>query len=108
MNKAKALKTAKEYLFPRLMECLYDCSDSAHEAQSLEDRFNAYVDDSVSIEDFIRKNLRTDYIEAVKDALAENGESFDDEDGINSLTNPACSLPISYEEIKKDLEKTKI
>ena len=104
MNKSKALKTAKEYLFPRLLECLYDCSDSSHEAESLENRFNAYVDDSITIEKFIQENLRKEYIQALKDALAENGESVDNEEGLESIKSPCCDLPISYEDIQNELK----
>ncbi len=102
MNKTKALTTAKEYLWPRCMECLHDCCDSSHEAEKLEERFNAHMDDSIPINDFIKKNLRKEFIVALKEAVEEGGEDFDSAEAIESITNPICDLPFTYKEIEKD------
>lgn len=98
MNKSKASKIAKKYLVEYVRYCLTDCFDSYQESRSLEAKFNGCVDDSINIEDFIIKNLRSEYIKVVKDIYFENNLDISD------LEDPPTSLPIPYSEIKSELE----
>lgn len=102
MNKAKALKTAKEWLFPALLYAIHDCCDSMHDAEKLEERFNAYVDDSIPIEKFVKENLYKEYLEEVINALKEGGNM---EEWVDELSNTPSDLPIPFSEFKDDLEK---
>lgn len=102
MNKVKALKTAKEWLYPSLMFAIFDCCDSMHNSEALENRFNAYVEDSISIEDFVKKNLRKEYIkEAIKVAQHEGSP----EEILEILQNTPSSLVFAFEEIRAEIEK---
>jgi hypothetical protein len=102
MNKSKALKTAKEWLFPALMYSLYDCSDSKHNAEELESRFNAHVDDTISINDFVKKNLHKEFLVECVKALDEGGH--DHSEWREYFESPVSALPFKFSEIEKDLE----
>jgi hypothetical protein len=98
MNKTKAKKEANLWLTPYIRYCLTDCCDSMNESEIHESRFNALVDDTVSINKFVEEFLYKEYVKTVADIYHEN--SLDIED----LESPVTELPISYSEIKKELE----
>lgn len=97
----KQLKTAKEWIYFALMYAAFDCCDSMHEAEKLENRFNALVDDKIEIADFVKEFLYKDYIKGLKDVYKEAGtdESLD----VFYTERAASELPIPYHEIKNDL-----
>lgn len=103
MNKAKALKTADKWLFPALMYAVYDCCDSMHEAERLEDRFNAYVDDKVSIQEYVKKNLRLEFLAQCVNVLKEGG--YDRNEWREQFESTPSELPIPFAEVEADLEK---
>lgn len=92
--KDKIHQSASSYMENRLRVCLFDCSDSMHEAEKEKNRFDGLTNDAVKINDYLRENLLLEYIELCK--------SFRDDDG-GDLENPVCDLPIPYEEIKDKL-----
>ena len=100
MNKKKGLATAIEFLEPHLRSWMWDCCDSMREAEDLESRFNAYMDDSIDIEEFIIKNLKEKYLETIKSLLEDAGETWSDTIGIGDFY-------FSREEIAKWLEENK-
>lgn len=102
MNKVKAKQTAKDWLFPALMFAVYDCSDSMEQAEKLENRFNAFVEDSISIEKFVKENLYNEYIKAMVATLREGGKL---DEWKEELESTPFNLPIPFEEIQADLEK---
>ena len=56
MNKEKAKKEAKDWIISTINFCCFDCYDSMQYAEQSENRFNAFVEDSISIEDFIKND----------------------------------------------------
>jgi hypothetical protein len=103
MNKAKALKTAKEWLFPALMYAIYDCSDSMHEAEQLEARFGAYVDDKISIKEFVRKNLRKEFVTECVNALEQCGHAHSE--WREYFNDTPSGMAFDFKDIEPDLEK---
>lgn len=100
MKKTEKLsKEALSYLFPALMFCLHDCRDSMHEMERYESRFAVLADDKFSIDDYIRAFHLGDYVKALKDAAAENGD-VEVADWKAYMEDTPSKLPISYEEIK--------
>lgn len=95
MNLKAAKKEALYYIEPELRFCFTDCSDSMHEAESLRDRFNALVGDSIDIKDFIEKHLLKEYA-ATWTAIKNEYDLT-----LTEATNPGVSdLPIPYEKFK--------
>lgn len=100
MKKTERLsKEVKEFLFPACLYWLHDCSDSMHEMTRYESRFAALADDQFKIEDYIRAFHLADYVKALKDAAAENGDT-EVEDWKAYLADTPSKPPIGYEEIK--------
>lgn len=100
MKKTERLsKEVKEYLFPACLYWLFDCSDSMHEMTRYESRFAALVDDKFPIEDYIRAFHLPEYVQALKDAAAENGDT-EVADWKTYLADTPSKLPIGYDEIK--------
>jgi hypothetical protein len=97
MNKVKAKETAKDWIEPALMASIYDCSDSMHDEQSLNDRFDAFVEDTIDIKEFVKTNLLNEYIECL--------QGFIDEDGMieGDLDSTPSNLPIPLELVKDKL-----
>ena len=95
MNKKKALEEAKSWIHDYLMFAIYDCSDSMHYAETSKDRFDAFVEDTIDISDFVEKNLMNEYLE-------ELAEFSKDEDA--DLKNTPSQLPIPYEKTEKKLK----
>jgi hypothetical protein len=98
MNLKKAKKEAQDWLWPYLMFAMYDCCDSMHDADRQEARFNTLVDDKIEITEFVRENLRHEYIEALNDAVEEGGYDGSMECGVSEF-------PIPWKDIKRDYEK---
>jgi hypothetical protein len=94
MNKAKAKKTALDYLEPRFRVCIFDSSDSYEDANALENRFNAFVDDTITIDKFIQKNLLKEYIKELQKFVDDNAVEEE------SLFYGVCEFPVPYEKIK--------
>ena len=84
----KAEAVARDWIKPHLYGAIFDCSDSAEEANNLEQRFLALVDDRVTIQEYVTRNLRDEYLRYIKGVLSENG----DED--NDLSQTAMELLI--------------
>lgn len=60
MNIKKAKKEALEYFENSLRVSYNDCSDSMHDMDEAQARFDAFVDDSISVLDFLEKNCLGD------------------------------------------------
>lgn len=103
MNKKKALEAAREWLYPELLYRVYDCCDSMHDSEKLESRFDAFVEDTISIVDFVKQNLYEEYLKQCIDIIKEY--SGDDADVLEELNDTPSKLPIPFEEIKNDLVK---
>lgn len=103
MNHQKALATAKEWIPDALRYAISDCSDSMHEAEKLENRFNALVDDSITIEEFVKKHLYTEYLEGCKNMFFESG--YDHSNWRSDFGDTPTELPIPFYKIEHDLAK---
>ena len=77
MNK-RLTKIAQEWIEPHLNEAIYDCSDSAEEAEALASRFLERADDKTNVEAYVKLYLKEEYLDAVDRVLAENGDSDND------------------------------
>lgn len=94
----KASAEVLYYINDRIFRvCYSDCSDSMEECRTYEDRFNALVDDKISIEDYIEKFLLKEYSEAWGKFIEENLSDYSQEEKENPTV---CDLPISYERFK--------
>lgn len=101
------LKRAKiealAYIKNLLRVCYHDCSDSGDEAERHQARFDAIVEDSISMEAFIEQHLLADYAglwKAFVDDLVRTEDwwaTATDDDKQNPLV---CDLPIPYERFK--------
>lgn len=100
---SKALKEARSYIVPALQYCLFDCSDSMHESDKIEARFEAVTDDKVHIGDFIAEHLFDDYIKVLKPLLVEYGTG----DTVETFSCGVCEPPVPLEVVKKRLNATK-
>jgi hypothetical protein len=102
MNKSKALKVAKAWLNPALMYAIHDCSDSMHESEKLEERFNALMDDSIAIEEFVKVNLYKEYIRECIEVARFEGAEFSEVEGV--LQGNPNALPIPWIVIQNDIK----
>jgi hypothetical protein len=93
----KATMEALSYISDIFRVCYQDCSDSMEECKSYEDRFNALVDDKISIEDYIEKFLLEKYVEAWKSFTEEELYDYSQEDKENPTVR---DLPIPYKKFK--------
>lgn len=105
MVKSKKLdKVAKSWMRPVLYYQLYDCSDSMHESEKLEARFDALADDKISIDDYVEKYLFEDYMETLIEVAKEQGDKPNSQESwIDFLENSASSFPkkvLNYKFIK--------
>ncbi len=66
---AKLLKEARAYIPNILRVCINDCSDSGHEADKHEARFNALADDKIGIAPFIKEHLWAEWRAALLETL---------------------------------------
>ncbi len=67
----KALKEARSYIPDILRVCINDCSDSGETADQHENRFNALVDDKISIGQFIHDHLLDEWVKQATKAIKE-------------------------------------
>lgn len=99
------LKRAKaevlSYIQNRFSACYFDCSDSVHEADSHEDRFDGIVNDSIPIKDFIEQHFLKEYAEAWQEYIDEY--DWTDEEKQNPTVR---GLPIPYEKFKHLIERS--
>lgn len=65
----KAVKEAKSYIPNILRVAIDDCSDSSEDADRHEARFNALVDDRISIGQFIIDHLRDEWVDQARAAI---------------------------------------
>lgn len=97
----KLSKQALSYIESSLMESIYDCSDSMHDAEITKAKFNALADDEFRIEDYINEFHLDEYIESLKSLVKDNtGEVTNWEEFLKSTPS---RLPIPYEKIKDKL-----
>lgn len=78
--------------------CYHDCSDSMHECDRREARFNGIVDDTITLVAFIEAYCMDEYVAGWKQ-LWEN----ELREGRNDVEPGACDLPIPYERFKDRL-----
>ena len=86
----KAKEYAKTFIENHLRFCATDCSDSMHEADDAEARFEAVTDDA-DIWEFIKEHLMVEYADAMIETLRDNGETLDSED-IFGVCDPKISV----------------
>lgn len=101
----KATKEIKSYIENILRVCYQDCCDSGHVAESQEDRFNALVDDKISIGKYIEQ-FCLDLFVAEYQAFY-NSELKDSPwiENKNDLANPSVlELPIDFALIEGKLK----
>ena len=70
----KLSKVGLEWLKPHLYYSMYDCCDSMRESEEMSARFYALADDKFSVEDYVLKYHRKEYIQGIKDVADENGD----------------------------------
>ncbi len=92
----RAVKEALSYIDAILRVCYYDCSDSSEAAHVHLNRFNALVNDEITIKAFIEKHMLGVYALAWK-TLANGIDYLSDEE---KQTGPVCDLPVPYETFK--------
>ena len=92
----RAKTEALAYIDSILRVCYHDCSDSAEEADRHVARFDGIVDDSITMEDFIRDHLLAEYAAAWKEFVSNPDLSHLDEEQKRS-SPPVCELPVPYE-----------
>ncbi len=93
----RAIKEALSYIDNMLRVCYQDCSDSGEEADRHLARFDAIVEDQITMDAFIEQHLLKDYAAAWK-TFAEN--ELSDLEG-DDLQNPGvCELPLPYDTFK--------
>lgn len=97
----RATKAANEWMQPALMFAIYDCCDSMREEEKLRSRFDALVDDKISVEKFIQKSptLMKNYAKAIVETVKEGSGEWTEE----ALEDTPSDLPIAYSEAKKFL-----
>lgn len=98
MNLKRAKKEALDYIWPACMFAMYDCSDSMHDAEKQQARFDAIVDDKIKIEDFIKQHLLSEYVDELKKAVDEC-----DYDG--SMECGVSDFPVPWKDVKEEYEK---
>lgn len=92
-----ALKEIPSYLEAQLRYCYTDCSDGMHDAEEQENRFNAIVDDKITIDAFIEQHCLDLYAKAWQETVDQWVYSDDEDDKQNPSV---CALPIPYERFK--------
>ena len=103
MKQTKRLdKYALEYLRPVLFSRLYDCSDSMHESDKIEQRFLAFCDDEFDIDDYIYKFHLRRYVDTIIEIAAEQGEEVTKENFREFLDGTPTTFP---EQIKSYFDK---
>ena len=75
----KIRETVQDWIFSHIQFMLYDCCDSMHEEENLEAKFDGLVNESQTITDYIRANLRESYKSQVMEEF-EQDEYSDLED----------------------------
>lgn len=71
-------KIAKEYIHPHIYYNYYDCSDSMHNCELLEAQWEAVTGgDTESLEKFIQKKYKEEYIEAMDEIISEDERDED-------------------------------
>lgn len=107
MKKSKKLsKQALEWIRPALYFQMYDCCDSMRESEYISARFDALADDEFSVDDYVLKFHRPEYIQGIKDVADENGEELitDWKEFFEGLPS---TLPIDPIEMTKPIKKVK-
>lgn len=99
----KLSKYALSYITPALRAAIYDCSDSMHEEEKYQNKFDALADDKFEIQKYIEKYHLDDYIKELKDVVEEEGSEPSNWEEFFEENIPGC-IPIPYEKIKHKLE----